>query len=67
MSRGVPPMDQKLRRYPVSAINSFVTPRPGPRRRFDGPAYRDPEGLVGTGATKAEAIANLLQQKEERE
>lgn len=39
-------------------VTSHVYP-PIPMRQFDWCAYRDPEGKVGWGATKAEAVADL--------
>lgn len=44
-------------------ITEYVYP-PIPVRHWDWSAYRDPEGLVGHGATEEEAIQDLLEKEE---
>lgn len=56
-------------------IRTDYDPKPGPTARFDWSAIfpdtydgaPDAQGIVGYGATEAEAIADLLQQAEEQE
>lgn len=48
----------------MDPIKTDVTLFPMPQPWF---AYRDPEGLIGWGATETEAIQNLLDQEAEHD